>query len=52
MRWNKWKLSGNDTGYCKIGINDNIVNFFHNIQSYGENHFYSGYYFPLIVKEV
>jgi hypothetical protein len=44
------KLSGNDTGYCRISINDNVVDFLKNIQGYGENHFYSGYNFPLLIK--
>jgi hypothetical protein len=44
------KLSGKNTGYCRIHINDNIMNFFNNIRSYSEMHCYSGYYFPLVMK--
>jgi hypothetical protein len=44
------KLSGKNTGYCRININDNIINFFNNIKSHNEMRYYSGYYFPLIMK--
>jgi len=44
------KLSGKNKGYCRININDNIIKFFNNIQSNGEMRYYSGYYFPLLIK--
>jgi len=44
------KLTGINKGYCRLEINDNIINFFNNITAVGRMHQYSGYYFPLISR--